>query len=387
VGQSLYLDTIEPLLRDYLRVLLAQPNPPASQLAEAVQILRLNQQAELDNYFGNICQLETSGTPPAREGTATLYTILLPEQAFALLEVARGNYQLFKLPVSGAMLQQQAQDWRQNLTDRFYGKSRSEAADIYDWLVRPLEMELEARKIERLVFVQDGLLRNLPMAALYDLQQQQFLIEKYAISYSLGLGGKLVSQPPSNPLIVGSSQPNPAFPNPLPGVVREMERVQQLLGGTLLYDRALTPSSLADKLAERDYDLLHFAGHSRFPGLADEVKIQVGGEVLDLRQFEALLRKRRAVLRHLTLSACETAAGSRYATLGMAGIGLRAGITSVLGSLWNADDIAVAGLIVDFYRHWQSGQSADESLRQVQIQQIRQKMPPSIWATFVLVGK
>ena len=385
VGQSLYFETIEPLLRDYLGFLLTQPNPSSSRLAESIEVIRLIQLSELDNYFGSICQVEKSIKSSAPEETATIYTILLPEQAFAILEVGTDHYQLFKLPVSGKVMEEKAQDWRQDLTNRFFGNPRTEATKIYDWIIRPLAKELEAQDISRIVFVQDGLLRNLPVAALYDSRENSFLIEKYAISYSLGLGDKLVTVAPGNPLIVGSSQPSQAFPNPLPGVIQEIEQVQALLGGRVLRDKALTVNSLQTELDKREYDLLHFSGHSRFAGLADEVSIQVGTKILNLRQFETLIRSRKADIRHLTLSACETASGSRFATLGISGISLRAGIESVMGTLWSADDLSSAKLILNFYRHWQNSQLADKSLQKVQIEQIKQGFSPAIWANFILI--
>ena len=267
-----------------------------------------------------------------------IYTLLLPQKSYAILRFAERSYRLVEIPVSGDSLKQLALDWRKNLTDRFYGDYRQGSRALYEALIRPIETQLKSPLVKHLVFVQDGVLRNIPMAALYDPGQEQFLIENYLVSYSLGLGGKLVGAQPQAPLIVGSSAASPAFPNAIPGVVRETEQVQELLGGTRLLDEAFTPKALAARLELDNYDLLHWASHSRFPGLSDEVELQTGTAVLNLVEFEKLLRGRSAQLKHLTLSACETASGSRGATLGLAGIGLRAGIESVLGSLWFADD-------------------------------------------------
>ncbi len=54
------------------------------------------------------------------------------------------------------------------------------AKQIYGWFIGPFAPDLEQAKIKTLVFVQDGILRSVPMAALHD--GQQFLIQKYAIA-------------------------------------------------------------------------------------------------------------------------------------------------------------------------------------------------------------
>ncbi len=56
---------------------------------------------------------------------------------------------------------------------------------FYDWLIRPAEAELQRSGIKTLVFVLDGVLRGVPMAALHD--RQQYLIEKYNIALNPGL--------------------------------------------------------------------------------------------------------------------------------------------------------------------------------------------------------
>jgi CHAT domain-containing protein len=42
--------------------------------------------------------------------------------------------------------------------------------------------DIKLEKVKTLVFIQDGFLRSVPMAALYDSQQQKYLVETYAIA-------------------------------------------------------------------------------------------------------------------------------------------------------------------------------------------------------------
>ena len=386
VGQILFFDTIDPLLRDFLSFLLNQPLVSQKSLAETIDIIRLNQLAELDNFFGDICQIDFDSSTIQASEDVFIYTLLLPENSYEILKFADGSYQLVELGITSDSLKQIALDWRKNLTDAFYGDFRPGSQKLYETLIRPIKTELASRNVEHLIFVQDSLLRNIPMAGLYDNNSQQYLTENYLISYSLDLRGSLVTTQPKNALIVGSSEPTSTFPNALPGVLQETELIQKLLGGTRLINQSFTPKSLQTNLSQQDYEILHLASHSRFSGLSDEVKIQTGTEVLNLFEFDNLLSARKDSLKHLSLSACETASGSKYATLGVAGIGLRAGIPSVLGSLWLANDKNSVDFFLDFYQFWLKEQSVTKALKQAQQKQIDKNISPRHWANYILIS-
>jgi CHAT domain-containing protein len=53
------------------------------------------------------------------------------------------------------------------------------AKQLYQWMIAPLEAEIQAQKIDTLIFSMDTGLRSLPLAALSD--GQNFLVEKYSI--------------------------------------------------------------------------------------------------------------------------------------------------------------------------------------------------------------
>ena len=63
-----------------------------------------------------------------------------------------------------------------NLQDAQSNAYITQAQQLYDWIIRPIEPELAAAKIETLVFVTQGGLRVIPPAAFHD--GEQFLAEK-----------------------------------------------------------------------------------------------------------------------------------------------------------------------------------------------------------------
>ncbi|MDE5070950.1 MAG: CHAT domain-containing protein [Trichodesmium sp. St5_bin8] len=60
-----------------------------------------------------------------------------------------------------------------------------------------------------------------------------------------------------------------------------------------------------------------------------------------LIQSDNLQRSDRAI-ELLSLSACQTAIGDQGAALGLAGVAVREGAISILGSLWSVNDTSTA---------------------------------------------
>ncbi|MEL4894712.1 CHAT domain-containing protein [Crocosphaera sp. Alani8] len=386
VGQNLFYDTIEPILRDFLSFLLNQPTVSQQDLIETLDILRLHQLAELDNFFGDICEVNINTLATQEPDSIKIYTLLLPNNSYEILRFSDNSYQLISLNITEQSFKQLVLDWRSNLTNSFYGDYRPGSQKLSDILIKPIQNILDVRGIKHLIFVQDNILRNIPMSGLYYGDDNNFLVEKYVISYSLDLGGSLIQDVPQYPLIVGSSQPTPRFPNPLPEVITETKFIQELLGGTRLLNKSFTPESLSNNLQENNYQILHIASHSRFSGLSEEVQIQTGTDILGLSEFDQILSRKNDSLRNLVLSACETASGSRYSTLGIAGIGLRAEISNVLGSLWFINDQSSMKFFLDFYQFWLEEKSIAKALQKAQIKQIEQDINPVNWVNYILIS-
>ena len=89
---------------------------------------------------------------------------------------------------------------------------QSISQQVYGWLIKNIESDLEKSAVKTLVFVLDGALRNVPMATLYD--GKQYLIEKYAVALSLGLqllAPEPLAQQPLKVLAAGLVEPPKFF--------------------------------------------------------------------------------------------------------------------------------------------------------------------------------
>ena len=87
----------------------------------------------------------------------------------------------------------------------------------------------------------------------------------------------------------------------------------------------------------------------------------------------------------LVLSACETATGDRLASLGLAGIAVRAGARSTIASLWAVSDEATVTLMTNFYQELTKDVSKAEALRQAQISTLKEDAfdHPFFWSAFI----
>jgi CHAT domain-containing protein len=71
------------------------------------------------------------------------------------------------------------------------------------------------------------------------------------------------------------------------------------------------------------------------------------------------------------LSACQTSVGNVEAENGFAGLALKAGVPSAIGTLWLVSDVATMSLMNDFYGALASSPTKAEALREAQLAMLR----------------
>jgi len=351
--------------------------------------------AELRDYFGDECVAAVQPRSTALEHVSLdaviVYPILLPDRTDVLVSLPTGIKRV-EVPVAGPDLEQRVRIFRNALQDRDPLRYMQHAQALYTWLIRPLEAAMAAWHIQTLVFVPDGALRLLPLAALHD--GQQFLVEKYALAITPSL---TLTEPRPLPLgkvqmlAAGVSGAVAGFP-PLPRVAEELHRVQQLYGGTVLLEQDFSPERLDTTLRQGAFGIVHIAAHGQFATEAAESFLLTAQGKLTMERLSQIvgrLRFRDQPLELLTLSACETASGDDRAALGLAGVGLQAGARSAVATLWLVHDEAAAVLMEAFYRSLQTpGVSRARALQQAQLTLLKDRTyaDPFFWAPFLLIN-
>ncbi|AFZ18401.1 hypothetical protein Mic7113_2609 [Allocoleopsis franciscana PCC 7113] len=382
----------------YIQVSLktTKSNRAKSSVEQVVDILELLKLAELQNFFGDECVqvalAESEGEAALTDtNTVVVYSVILDKQTHLILRSPDGSLTHYPIAMGRQAIEQKIDQLRYFLELRATEDYLSQAQKIYDWLIRPLEANLTTFKPNTVVFINDGVLRKVPMAALHD--GKEFLIQKYPIATTPSLS-LTTRQPVHNnnlsALSLGLTVERSPFAS-LSNVRAEVEAVNQILGGTKLIDEGFTLPNLQTQLQKKSYPIVHIATHGKF-GVDAESTFLVGfDQRLSIETLDNLLRSRRSreAVELLTLSACQTAAGDNRSALGIAGVAVRAGVESALATLWYINDEATVPLIKEFYSQLrQPNVTKAEALRRAQVKMIADANynHPAVWSPFVLIG-
>ncbi|MEG3882375.1 CHAT domain-containing protein [Microcoleus sp. herbarium7] len=297
------------------------------------------------------------------------------------------------------------------------------AQQLYQWIIAPLETDLQTAKIETLLFCVGEGLRTVPLAAMHD--GQQFLIQKYSLAripafkltdsnYADLRNAQVLAMGASNFSETADKQPLPAVPLELGAIARQWP-------GQSFLNEDFTIVNLQSQRLQQRYGIIHLATHAEFrPGTPNNSYIQFWDTQLRLDQMRDL-KWNNPPLELLVLSACRTALGDKEAELGFAGLALQSGAKSALASLWYVSDAGTLALMTEFYQQLKNSTPKDppiikaEALRRSQIAAIEGKvnienrqlrssrgetpLPPSIpkldskdlshpyyWAAFSIIG-
>ena len=248
------------------------------------------------------------------------------------------------------------------------------AQQLYQWIVAPLENDLQARGIKNLVFVMDAGLRSIPISAMHD--GKGFLVERYSIGLMPSLSLTDIrphSIKNAQVLAMGAATFNNQ--KPLPAVPSELSAiVPSLWPGKSFLNSAFTLQNLRSQRRIQPFGILHLATHAEFQsGAPKNSYIQLWDTQLRLDQLSQM-GWNDPPLDLLVLSACRTALGDEQAELGFAGMSIQAGAKSVLASLWYISDEGTLGLMTDFYEQLKTAPMKAEALRRTQVAMIQGKV-------------
>ncbi len=367
------------------------------QVQQTVEQLRT---AELRNYFQDECTIPDQGKvlQPEQLGrispnTAIVYPIIFPERLELLLVRPDGVIKRFTVDVHEQRLENEITSLRNKLQNT-RGGFEPHAQKLYEWLIKPIEIDLMAQKINTLLFIPDGTLRTISLSALQD-NDKNFLINKYAVAVTPGLTFtdlQAHSLKNAHLLIAGLTESKvDGFPA-LQEVSKELEIIQKMYGGERLEGKNFSVSYLKEKLVELPYKVVHMATHGKFESNVQESFIVTYDGKLTMNKLEELIglsRFREQPVELLTLSACDTAIGDDRAALGLAGVAVKAGARSALATLWSIGDKPTALLIPEFYRQLKNRSlTKAEALRRAQLMMLSDNryQHPGFWSPFLMIG-
>ncbi|MBD1998332.1 CHAT domain-containing protein [Leptolyngbya sp. FACHB-541] len=407
--QFSFRESVEPTYRQLIELLL-QPAGTINQenLIKARRTLESLQTVELQNFFREACldvpiaidriveQTSALSADQTNTRAAIIYPIILPDSLEVILKLPnQPNLIHYSTMVGQAEVEKTLTDLRHQITQPETQISvRRLSQQVYDWLIRPAEAELSNNQVSTLVFVLDGFLKNIPMAALHD--GERYLVETYAVALTPGLelpDPQPLERQQMRLLFAGLSSAIENF-SPLTAVEQEKDGIlAKIPRAVILLNQEFTAEALQTQIEQAPFQIIHLATHGEFSSDRNKTFIRALDRRIDIDELNRILKTRQAQpgpIELLTLSACQTAEGDERAALGLAGVAVRAGARSTLASLWSIDDQSSAFLMIEFYRQLVDNPSLSKSqaLRQAQLTLINHPnySQPSYWAPYVLLG-
>ena len=483
-GKSAYSETLEPIYRGMADLLLRTASRKPKQedrqalLLEAIYSLEKLKESELEDYFNLRCSLGTSAddtdapqqshlnqlSPLSALGrmgnlgrtlqkasgqTAIIYPIIFKDRLELLLVYDQGNGKGAQIvektlkEVNEKEITKVAENLNESL-NRDEGKAdgwKPSSQKLYQWLIAPLQSELQSANINRLIYIPDGKLRLAPISAFYD--GKSFIAEHYAVVVNNGLqfvsvqreqgalgktllaglskpDGSSIDQLPSDfqdaavewALVnspnrgVGKKTSAKAKPQrgtseyrqkmvegmSLPSVNDEIHSLEGRLNSKTLMNENFTHGNLENDLQTGDYEFVHIASHGHFAHTAKESFIMTHDKTLHVDEVEKVIHVKPGKggqIDLVTFSACETATGDDRAPLGFTGIAIKAKARNALGALWSVNDNATYQFMQKFYTALKTnGGDKANALQQAQKGMIQEPglANPFLWAAFILVG-
>ncbi|MEH1870696.1 CHAT domain-containing protein [Nostoc sp.] len=409
-----FRDEVEPVYRQLVGLLLQSDQTLTDKavtkqvsqknLKQARDVIEALQLAELDNFFQDTC-ITIQPTPidevvnNANPVTAVFYSIILPDSLEIIVKLPHSDelrhFTTYKPKVE---LEKTLEELRQKLEQRYTFRDREELSqEVYNWIIKPAIADLEQSNVKNLVFVMDGSLQNIPMAALYN--GKQYLIEKYSVALSPGLQLLAPKQKRRRfeALVAGLTESRLGFSS-LPNVATELHQIQSIIPSKQLINQAFTDTNIEQQVSSVSFPVVHLATHGKFSSKVEDTYILAWNRKINIKLLREILQTREQVVGRsnrvpppielLVLSACETATGDKRAALGLAGVAVRSGARSTLASLWQVDDKSTSVLMSEFYRQLtqDANLSKAEALRRAQEFVLKDKEHPFYWAPYVLLG-
>ncbi len=344
----------------------------------------------------------------AQPGTVLIYPIVLKDKIQFLLALQAGNgaftFRPVETKVSAEALFKQIQTFRDQLSQANPdGIPKTDLATVqktsqqlYQWLIQPLEAELNNANVKHLVIAPDSTTRYIPFAALHN--GKQYLIERYSVS-TITAASKTDTQEKmplptgTQPLLLAMGASTfPSLPtlNNVPAELDAITRTnapkdtQGIYPGSEFLNTDFTYEALQSSLKTGTYRILHLATHGAFKAGRPEDSYLVPGRGSNLTTalIDRLGNYGLSSIHLVVLSACETAVGDRASDgMEIPGISyffLKNEVKSVLASLWSVNDASTALIMQQFYqqvyKNLPNGMTKATALQRVQQDFINQKL-------------
>ncbi|MDF5706659.1 MAG: CHAT domain-containing protein [Nostoc sp. S4] len=430
-AQFSFLNDIDSIYRDYVDLLLWDANPSQENLFKAREVIASLQAVELENFLRVACpenNVEKIDTIIDKEAlnTAFIYPILLKDRIEVIVKLPKNvtNKSLEKeelkhytKPIQ-ADFEEEIRQFQRDLEEEYtFEDVIKEGKKVYDMLLKGAEKFIKnGQKIDTLVFALDTNLRNIPLGALVvddTKNPPTYLIDKYAVALAPRLDiptPRTIQDKKLSILAAGLTEPDvekyqQQFPEYLQKfgklrfATKEIEEIEKIGGSKIslnkLVDRDFNTNQFKKKVNTSIFQIIHLATHGEFSSSPENTFLLSSDKPIVVNELGNIFRiqaqNQPEPIELIVLSACETAAGDQRATLGISGVGVRAGARSAIASLWTLDDEISVEFTKNLYEQLlkpgltkaKALQNAQKALRDLSSQRYEH---PRYWAPYILLG-
>ncbi|GAB4370090.1 MAG: hypothetical protein Kow00121_10550 [Elainellaceae cyanobacterium] len=398
-------------------------------VAWAEQLSRTAREQNLDlstlrNLSGTLQDLQTQ----LNQNVVLFYPLILEDRLELVLVTPDSPPINRTSPISRTELNAAIEEFRRALEDPSTDAT-AVAQQLYQWLIQPIQADLDRANAEVIIYAPDAQLRYIPLAALHD--GTQWLTQRYLINHITAASLTNFARPSqeSDQVLAGAfvegsytvqvGDRSYTFDG-LDFADDEVEYLTSLFPmATKLVDRDFSAATTLPSLD--DHNIVHFATHAAFfPGRAasDSFILFGNGDRVSLQQVEEEWFLTNVDL--IVLSACQTGLGGTYGggeeILGFGYLMQNAGARAAIATLWEVSDGGTQALMTAFYAALQQdGITKAEALHRSQtalitgnyealedetrgIVELRQRIQESVptvaphldhpyyWAPFILIG-
>ena len=353
------------------------------QLASQIQQLPKSEINKVPDYLQKIPQ-----------GTVLIYPLILGDRLEIILFSPNSLPISHTVAISKDKLEKLVTEFRAALIDEGSEDYREPAAALYNLLIKPIEADLAQAQAKTILYAPDGILRYIPLAALYD--GKQWLSEKYRVSnliaYTLS---DFSPKPKLSPNILagafgGQAGEKKFGQQALPATLKEVEAIASYFPNSVtLLENNFSRQAAEDKF--KNHNVLHFATHAEFnTGVPDNSFIIFGNG--DKIRLSELTDWQIPNVELIVLSACQTGVGKLGTGVEILGFGYqvqKVGAKNAIASLWSVDDAGTQALMETFYKELKKGDiSPTEALNRAQISLIKSSKfnHPKYWSAFFAIG-
>ncbi|MEE3718851.1 tetratricopeptide repeat protein [Tumidithrix elongata RA019] len=334
------------------------------------------------------------------QGAVLIYPLILSDRLELIVFSPNTLPSKHTVPIKKADFEKLVTDFRSDLRDFTSIDVKTSGKKLYDVLIKPIESDLKQAKATTILYAPDGILRYIPLGALYD--GTQWLVENYRVNNLIAYS---LFEPDRKPQVnlrifagaFGGKGGETRFGfGGLPSTIPEVDNIQSIFpNATKLIGQDFTAQSSKNKVSGNT--IIHFATHAQFKSVSplDSYVLFGDGSKVTLSEINEWQLKDADLV---VLSACETGVGSLGNGAEILGFGYqvqRAGAKASIASLWTVSDGGTQLLMESFYGNLQKGDlSISTSLREAQLSMIRRPIKtgevnynhPYYWSAFVLIG-